>query len=44
MRAEQVKQLNTLGYEVILFTSGVVGMGKQRLKYRKLVNNSFADL
>ncbi|KAL6841338.1 hypothetical protein ACP4OV_028856 [Aristida adscensionis] len=41
---EQVKELNTLGYEVILVTSGAVGVGKQRLKYRKLVNSSFADL
>ncbi|PWZ08486.1 Delta-1-pyrroline-5-carboxylate synthase [Zea mays] len=41
---EQVKELNVLGYEVILVTSGAVGVGKQRLKYRKLVNSSFADL
>lgn len=39
-----MKELNTLGYEVILVTSGAVGVGKQRLKYRKLVNSSFADL
>ncbi|XP_052158087.1 delta-1-pyrroline-5-carboxylate synthase 2 [Oryza glaberrima] len=41
---EQVKQLNFEGYEVILVTSGAVGVGRQRLKYRKLVNSSFADL
>ncbi|KAG8078478.1 hypothetical protein GUJ93_ZPchr0007g3222 [Zizania palustris] len=40
----QVKQLNFEGYEVILVTSGAVGVGRQRLKYRKLVNSSFADL
>lgn len=40
----QVKELNALGYEVIIVTSGAVGVGKQRLKYRKLVNSSFADL
>ena len=42
--AMQVKELNALGYEVIIVTSGAVGVGKQRLKYRKLVNSSFADL
>ncbi|KAG2618853.1 delta-1-pyrroline-5-carboxylate synthase 1 [Panicum virgatum] len=41
---EQVKELNTLEYEVIIVTSGAVGVGRQRLKYRKLVNSSFADL
>jgi len=40
----QVMELNALGYEVIIVTSGAVGVGKQRLKYRKLVNSSFADL
>lgn len=40
----QVKELNALGYEVIIVTSGAVGVGRQRLKYRKLVNSSFADL
>jgi len=39
-----VKELNTLEYEVIIVTSGAVGVGRQRLKYRKLVNSSFADL
>ncbi|KAF7831029.1 delta-1-pyrroline-5-carboxylate synthase [Senna tora] len=41
---EQVKELNSLGYEVILVSSGAVGLGRQRLKYRKLINSSFADL
>ncbi|XP_042384201.1 delta-1-pyrroline-5-carboxylate synthase 1-like [Zingiber officinale] len=41
---EQVKELNLLGFEVILVTSGAVGAGRQRLRYRKLVNSSFADL
>jgi len=39
-----VKELNTLEYEVIMVTSGAVGVGRQRRKYRKLVNSSFADL
>lgn len=39
-----MKELNILGYDVIMVTSGAVGVGKQRLKYRKLVNSSFADL
>ncbi|PIA54602.1 hypothetical protein AQUCO_00900873v1 [Aquilegia coerulea] len=41
---EQLKELNSRGFEVILVTSGAVGVGRQRLKYRKLVNSSFADL
>lgn len=41
---EQIKDLNSLGYEVIVVTSGAVGLGRQRLKYRRLVNSSFADL
>ncbi|KAG9453091.1 hypothetical protein H6P81_005995 [Aristolochia fimbriata] len=41
---EQVKELNSQGYEVILVTSGAVGAGRQRLRYRRLVNSSFADL
>ncbi|KAM0922764.1 hypothetical protein ACQ4PT_005944 [Festuca glaucescens] len=36
---EQVKELNFQGYEVILVTSGAVGVGRQRLKYRKLINS-----
>jgi delta-1-pyrroline-5-carboxylate synthetase len=35
----QVKELNFQGYEVILVTSGAVGVGRQRLKYRKLINS-----
>jgi delta-1-pyrroline-5-carboxylate synthetase len=42
--AMQVKDLNAQGYEVIMVTSGAVGVGRQRLRYRKLVNSSFADL
>nr|ALP82445.1 delta 1-pyrroline-5-carboxylate synthase [Lycoris radiata] len=41
---EQVKELNSRGLEVILVTSGAVGVGRQRLRYRRLVNSSFADL
>ncbi|KAJ8765868.1 hypothetical protein K2173_020384 [Erythroxylum novogranatense] len=41
---EQIKELNSEGYEVIVVSSGAVGLGRQRLKYRKLVNTSFADL
>nr|AFP89589.1 delta-1-pyrroline-5-carboxylate synthetase [Sophora davidii] len=41
---EQLKELNTQGYEVILVTSGAVGLGKQRLRYRRLANSSFSDL
>ncbi|XP_074567087.1 delta-1-pyrroline-5-carboxylate synthase-like [Curcuma longa] len=41
---EQVKELNVSGFEVILVTSGAVGVGRQRLRYRRLVNSSFADL
>ncbi|KAH0979680.1 hypothetical protein GBA52_006857 [Prunus armeniaca] len=41
---EQLKELNSQGYEVILVSSGAVGLGRQRLRYRKLVNSSFADL
>ncbi|KAK9283230.1 hypothetical protein L1049_011466 [Liquidambar formosana] len=41
---EQLKELNYQGYEVILVTSGAVGVGRQRLRYRRLVNSSFADL
>lgn len=35
----QVKQLNFQGYEVILVTSGAVGVGRQRLQYRKLIHS-----
>ncbi|KAI3427906.1 uncharacterized protein J3R85_009152 [Psidium guajava] len=41
---EQIKELNLQGYEVIMVSSGAVGLGRQRLRYRKLVNSSFADL
>ncbi|KAL3536442.1 hypothetical protein ACH5RR_004903 [Cinchona calisaya] len=41
---EQLEELNSHGYEIILVTSGAVGAGRQRLKYRRLVNSSFADL
>ncbi|KAL8161904.1 hypothetical protein V2J09_013393 [Rumex salicifolius] len=41
---EQIKELNYQGYEVILVSSGAVGIGRQRLKFRQLMNSSFADL
>ncbi|VVA25347.1 PREDICTED: delta-1-pyrroline-5-carboxylate [Prunus dulcis] len=41
---EQLKDINAQGYEVILVTSGAVGLGRQRLRYRRLANSSFADL
>nr|KYP66513.1 Delta-1-pyrroline-5-carboxylate synthetase [Cajanus cajan] len=41
---EQLKELNNMDYEVILVTSGAVGLGRQRLRYRRLVNSSFSDL
>ncbi|KAE8696555.1 Delta-1-pyrroline-5-carboxylate synthase [Hibiscus syriacus] len=41
---EQLKELNSQGYEIVLVTSGAVGLGRQRLRYRKLVNSSLADL
>ncbi|KAJ7950257.1 Delta-1-pyrroline-5-carboxylate synthase [Quillaja saponaria] len=41
---EQLKELNCQGYEVILVTSGAVGLGRQRLRYRRLANSSFSDL
>ncbi|XP_017430431.2 delta-1-pyrroline-5-carboxylate synthase isoform X2 [Vigna angularis] len=41
---EQIKQLNSLGYDIILVSSGAVGIGRQRLRFRKLINSSFADL
>ncbi|KAK4743141.1 hypothetical protein SAY87_001142 [Trapa incisa] len=41
---EQIKELNSQGYEVILVSSGAICIGRQRLRYRKLVNSSFADL
>ncbi|VFQ91125.1 unnamed protein product [Cuscuta campestris] len=41
---EQIQELNSQNYEVILVTSGAVGAGRQRLRYRKLVHSSFVDL
>ncbi|XP_058767619.1 delta-1-pyrroline-5-carboxylate synthase-like [Vicia villosa] len=41
---ELLKGLNTRGYEVTLVTSCGVGLGKKRLRYRRLANNSFSDL
>ncbi|KAJ3704156.1 hypothetical protein LUZ61_007861 [Rhynchospora tenuis] len=41
---EQLQELNSQGYEVILVSSGAVGVGRQRLRYRKLLNSSFSDL
>ncbi|XP_059302483.1 delta-1-pyrroline-5-carboxylate synthase isoform X2 [Lycium ferocissimum] len=41
---EQIHELNSQGYEVVLVTSGAVGVGRQRLRYRKLLNSSFLDL
>ncbi|KAL6519441.1 Delta-1-pyrroline-5-carboxylate synthase [Orobanche gracilis] len=36
---EQLHALNSQGYEIILVTSGAVGAGRQRLKYRRLLNS-----
>jgi len=41
---EQVKELMSLGLEVILVTSGAVGVGRQRLRHQRLINSSFVDL
>ncbi|KAL9316310.1 hypothetical protein ACSQ67_017311 [Phaseolus vulgaris] len=41
---EQIKQLNSLEYDIILVSSGAVGIGRQRLRFRKLIHSSFADL
>ncbi|MCO5586272.1 hypothetical protein L7F22_040211 [Adiantum nelumboides] len=41
---EQVKELINRGLEVIVVTSGAVGIGRQKLRYQKLINSSFADL
>lgn len=41
---EQVKELMSVGLEVILVTSGAVGIGRQRLRYQRLINSSFVDL
>ncbi|KAL5832150.1 hypothetical protein ACOSQ4_017504 [Xanthoceras sorbifolium] len=36
---EQLKELNSQGYEIIFVTLGAVGLGCQRIRYRKLVNS-----
>eukprot|EP00250_Pteridium_aquilinum_P012578 c20812_g1_i2 orf=325-2550(-) len=41
---EQVKELISKGMEVIIVTSGAIGIGRQKLRYQKLMNSSFADL
>ncbi|KAJ3668920.1 hypothetical protein LUZ60_010870 [Juncus effusus] len=41
---EQVKDLISKGYEVIMVTSGAVGVGRQRLRYRQVLNSSILDL
>lgn len=41
---EQVKELIAEGTEMILVTSGAVGVGRQKLRYQRLMNSSFADL
>uniref|UniRef100_A0A0C9S5L2 Delta-1-pyrroline-5-carboxylate synthase n=1 Tax=Wollemia nobilis TaxID=56998 RepID=A0A0C9S5L2_9CONI len=41
---EQVKELMSSGLEVILVSSGAVGIGRQRLRYQRLINSSFIDL
>lgn len=40
----QIKELNSQGYEIIMVSSGAVGLGRQRLRYRKLVNSRFSFL
>lgn len=37
----QIRELTSQGFEVILVTSGAVGVGRQRLRYRKLINSRF---
>ncbi|KAH9546290.1 hypothetical protein CY35_12G087500 [Sphagnum magellanicum] len=41
---EQVKELMSGGIEVILVTSGAVGVGRQKLRHQRLMNSSFVDL
>eukprot|EP00249_Psilotum_nudum_P023508 c28901_g1_i2 orf=755-3061(-) len=41
---EQVKEMIVDGIEVILVTSGAVGVGRQKLRYQRLMNSSFMDL
>jgi hypothetical protein len=38
----QLQDLNSQGYEVVLVSSGAVGVGRQRLRYRKLLNSRFS--
>ncbi|KAH9617728.1 hypothetical protein KSS87_016647 [Heliosperma pusillum] len=38
---EQLKELNANDIEVILVTSGAVSAGRQRLRFRKMVNSRF---
>eukprot|EP01018_Ginkgo_biloba_P020122 Gb_09657 [translate_table: standard] len=41
---EQVKDLMDEGVEVIVVTSGAVGMGQQRLRQQRVMNSSFVQL
>ncbi|XP_023644180.1 delta-1-pyrroline-5-carboxylate synthase B-like [Capsella rubella] len=41
---EQLAELNLEGFEVILVSSGAVGLGRHKLRYRQLLNSSLADL
>ncbi|KAJ7534807.1 hypothetical protein O6H91_12G004300 [Diphasiastrum complanatum] len=41
---EQVKELMENDIEVIFVTSGAVGVGRQKLRHRRLMNSSFFDL
>lgn len=41
---EQVESLIAEGREVILVTSGAVGVGRQKLKYQRMMRSSFRDL
>ncbi|XP_028112947.1 delta-1-pyrroline-5-carboxylate synthase-like [Camellia sinensis] len=41
---EQLEELNSQGFDIILVSSGAVKAGRQRLKHRRLINSSFADL
>ncbi|KAH8960008.1 hypothetical protein BDL97_06G107600 [Sphagnum fallax] len=41
---EEVKELMSEGIEVILVTSGAVGIGLQKLRHQRLLNSSFMDL
>lgn len=41
MSLTQIQILNSQGFEVILVSSGAVGAGRQRLRYRKLVHSRY---